>query len=48
MPMQASGKKENIQAPETNPIKYGPQVGHLLWAIHLRTEVALAHCKGHR
>lgn len=41
-------ERKDIQPPENKPIKYGPQVGHLLWAIHLHTEVAIACCKGHR
>ncbi|CAI9170937.1 unnamed protein product [Rangifer tarandus platyrhynchus] len=43
-----SGEKEDIRPPENNPTEDGPQAGHALWAIHLRAEGAIAHCKGRR
>ncbi|CAN0453783.1 unnamed protein product [Rangifer tarandus platyrhynchus] len=48
VPTQPSGEKEDIRPPENNPTEDGPQAGHALWAIHLRAEGAIAHCKGRR
>ena len=45
--MQIFGKNSHLTI-QGSPIKYGDQILRLLEAVHLRTEVAVSHCKGHQ
>ena len=47
MHMQIFGKNSHLTI-QGSPIKYGDQILRLLEAVHLRTEVAVSHCKGHQ